>query len=258
MKISEIIGFLDGAAPFSTAESFDNVGLLVGSEDTEVKRIMCCLDITRAVVLEAAEKGAELIVSHHPVIFSGLKNIPSWSPVRLLIEKNIAAIAVHTNFDIADGGVNDELVKTLGFEKLETLEVTQPDGKGFGAVCKTPKEFSPRELALYCRKKLGGCIEYSAGLDETVISRAAVCCGAGVDEKVMRLAQEKNCGAIISGDIKHNFRVEAVDRGIALIDAGHYGTEIAAKNVLKEMLSKHFPDICVYASETETDPCSYV
>ena len=257
MKIKEIIKVLDGAAPLKTAESFDNVGLLVGSGDAEISRILCCLDITRGVILEAAEKGAELIVSHHPVIFGGLKNIPEWSPVRLLIEKNIAAIAMHTNFDIAEGGVNDTLIEALGFEKLETLEITQADGKGFGAVCRLPKALTPRELAGLCRKALDpGCVKYSAA--ERMISRAAVCCGAGIDENVMRLAEEKRCDAIISGDIKHNFWIEAENRGIVLVDAGHYGTEIAAKRVLARLLSEAFPEARVIISENEINPCNYI
>ena len=133
MTIGEVIEFLDEAAPFRTAESFDNVGLLVGGGETEVTGICCCLDITRKVIKEAAEKGANLIISHHPVIFGGLKTVPNWSPVRALIEKNIAAIAMHTNFDIAEGGVNDTLLELLGFEKSGILEVTQADGSGFGS-----------------------------------------------------------------------------------------------------------------------------
>ena len=261
MKISEILRVLDGIAPLKTAESFDNVGLLIGSENTEISRVLCCLDITREVILEAAEKGAELIVSHHPVIFGGLKNIPEWSPVRLLIEKNIAAIAMHTNFDIADGGVNDTLIETLGFEKLGTLEVTQSDGKGFGAVCKLPEELTVRELAGLCRRVLNpGCVKFSAGKfgSEYAIKRAAVCCGAGIDENVMRLARENLCDAIISGDIKHNFWIEAENCGMALVDAGHFGTEIAAKKVMAKMLSEKFPEIGVIISENEINPCSYI
>ena len=257
MKIKDILSFLDEKAPFRTAESFDNVGLLIGSENADVSRVMCCLDITRGAVAEASEKGAGLIVSHHPVIFSGLKSIPEWSPVKLLIENNISAIAMHTNLDIAKGGVNDRLIEKLGFEKLETLEVTQADGSGFGAVCGCGREFSVKELALHCQKITNGCVQYSASVNRT-IKRAAVCCGAGIDENVMALAQEKNCDAVISGDIKHNFRIEAENRGIALIDAGHFHTEQFAGEILSEMLSERFNELDVFVYENEKSPFDYV
>ena len=260
MKIKEILRLLDENAPFKTAESFDNVGLLIGSGDRDVTRVLCCLDITRGVVEEAVSKGAELIVSHHPVIFRALKSIPNNSPVKLLIENNIAAIAMHTNLDIAESGVNDALVDALGFSRLCTLEITQTDGKGFGAVCDIPRSLTVKELADLCQEKLGtGCVRFSASFENGHrIKRAGVCCGAGIDEKVMRLAEENGCDAIITGDIKHNFWVEAEYLGIALIDAGHYQTENAAKSILAKMISEEFPSLSVSVSEKECNPCGYI
>ncbi|MCH5208957.1 MAG: Nif3-like dinuclear metal center hexameric protein [Oscillospiraceae bacterium] len=260
MKIKEILRFLDENAPFKTAEDFDNVGLLVGSEDRDVSRVLCCLDITRGVIEEAAEKNIELIISHHPVIFRAIKCISDNSPIKQLIEKNIAAIAMHTNLDIAEGGVNDTLVGALGFERLCTLEITQSDGRGFGAVCDIPDALTVKELAKLCQEKLGtGCVRFSNNFEgERRIKRAAVCCGAGIDEKVVRLAAENGCEAIITGDIKHNFWVEADYLGIALIDAGHYQTENAAKSILAEMISEKFTALCVIVSENECNPCDYI
>lgn len=256
MTIGEVIEFLDKAAPFRTAESFDNVGLLVGDGETEVTGICCCLDITHKVIKEASEKGANLIISHHPVIFGGLKTIPSQHPVRGLIEKNIAAIAIHTNFDIAEGGVNDALVELLGFEKGGVLEVTQSDGRGFGAICDMPFEFTAKALAEHCRKSLYlDCVRYLK--TERAISRIAVCCGAGIDGKVMELARENGVDAIISGDIKHNFWIEAENFGLALVDAGHFGTEKAAPHRIAAIVTKKFPQVAVFSSEVEEDPCGY-
>lgn len=256
MKIAEIVEFLDEIAPFRSAESYDNVGLLVGDENAEITGVCCCLDITHDIINEAEEKGANLIVSHHPVIFDGLKIIPDWNPVSGLIRKNIAAIAMHTNFDIADGGVNDALLELLGFEKAEVLEVTQKDGKGFGAVCETPFEFTARALAEHCKKALFlDCVKYQK--TEIPIKRVAVCCGAGVDENVMELAHEKGCHAIISGDIKHNFWIEAENRGMALVDAGHFGTEKAAAQRLAKIIADAVPSVPVFSAKREKDPCKY-
>lgn len=257
MTVGEIREYLDRVAPMRYAESFDNVGLLVGGGDAEVTGVCCCLDITRSVIKETAEKGANLIVSHHPVIFDGLKSVPAWSPVAELIRRDIAAIAMHTNFDIAEGGVNDTLIELLEWERGETLEVTQSDGSGFGAVCEIPLEFTPRMLAEYCKEKLDlGGVRYSRA--ERPIKRIAVCCGSGVDGGVMRLACERGCDAILSGDIKHNFWIEAENCGMTLVDAGHFGTEKAAAHKLAKLVTAEFSSVPVFSAECESDPCGYV
>lgn len=256
MTIAEVLEYLDGKAPLDLAEGFDNVGLLVGDLEAEVHGVCCCLDITHGVVKEALEKGADLIVSHHPVIFDGLKKIPSWSPVRELVKNDIAAIAMHTNFDIAAEGVNDTLVELLEFQTAGVLEITRGD-KGFGAVCDIGLCHSPKSLAEYCKKMLllDG-VKYSRG--ERLIKRIAVCCGGGVNSTVMELAREKGCDAIISGDIKHNFWIEAENCGIALIDAGHFGTEKAASHRLAKLITERFSHIPVFAAESEVDPAEYL
>ncbi len=256
MTVGDVLEFLNGIAPLSEAESFDNVGLLVGGGDTGVSGICCCLDITHDVIKEAADKGANLIVSHHPVIFGGIKTVPEWSPVAALIRNDIAAIAMHTNFDIARDGVNDTLVELLEFQSAGVLEITRGD-KGFGAVCDIALEYSPKALAEYCKDKLMlDCVKYSR--KPCPIKRIAVCCGSGVDGNVMRIAREKRCDAIISGDIKHNYWIEAENCGIALIDAGHYGTEKSAANRLAKMITEKFPSVPVFSAECEQDPCGYV
>lgn len=257
MKVGEILSYLNTLAPLNSAESFDNVGLLVGGEGAEVTGVCCCLDITHTIIKETAEKGANLIVSHHPVIFDGLKSIPEWSPVAEMIRRNIAAIAMHTNFDIAEGGVNDTLVELLEWESNAVLEVTQGDGRGFGAVCDIPLEFTPQTLAEYCKERLDlGGVRYSR--TNRSIKRIAVCCGGGVDRNVMQLAREQGCDAIVSGDIKHNFWVEAENCGLTLIDAGHYGTEKAAAHRLAKLVTAEFSSVPVFSAECEEELCRYI
>lgn len=257
MTVGEVREYLDGVAPLRRAESYDNVGLLVGGEDAEVAGVCCCLDVTHSIIKEAVEKRANLIVSHHPVIFDGLKNIPSWSPVAELIRRDIAAIAMHTNFDVAKGGVNDTLVELLEWESSGVPEVAQSDGGGFGAICDIPLEFTPRSLAEYCKEKLDlGGVRYSR-VDRSV-KRIAVCCGGGVDNAVMRLARECGCDAVISGDIKHNFWVEAENCGLTLVDAGHFGTEKAAAHKLAKLITERFPEVSVFSAECEREPCEYL
>lgn len=254
MIVGDILEYLSELAPLGTAESYDNVGLLVGGADEEVTGVCCCVDITHEVIKEASEKGANLIISHHPVIFEGLKSIPTWNPVVELIQQNIAAIAMHTNFDVAPNGVNETLVELLEFECSGYL-----DGK-YGAVCDMPLFFTPKALAEHCKAKLDlDCVKFSArDAEKKSLSRVAVCCGGGVDRDIMRLARENNVDAIISGDIKHNFWIEAENCGISLIDAGHFGTEKAAAHSLAKLITLQFNEVPIFNAECEKDPCGYV
>ena len=258
MTVGEILEYLSKTAPLETAESFDNVGLLVGDAQADAAGVCCCVDITRDVISEAVEKGADLIISHHPVIFEGLKNIPTWSPVAELIKNDIAAIAMHTNLDIAPNGVNAALVELLEFSSEGSFE------NGFGAICEMPRDFTAKSLAEHCKARLGlECVKYSRNNDEKkLLRRVAVCCGGGVDRDIMRLARKNNIDAIVSGDIKHNFWIEAENCGIVLIDAGHFGTEKAAAQALAKLVTdcanKNSTIIPVFAAECEHDPCGYV
>ena len=258
MTVKDILEYLSKLAPLETADSYDNVGLLVGDETAEVTGVCCCVDITHEVIRESAEKGANLIISHHPVIFEGLKNIQTWNPVVELIKNDIAAIAMHTNFDIAPSGVNAALVEILEFKSEGSFE------NGYGAICEMTRDFTAKTLAEHCKARLGlECVKFSRNsTEQKILRRVAVCCGGGVDRDIMRLAREQKIDAIISGDIKHNFWIEAENCGIALIDAGHFGTEKAAAQALAKLAAEcaaaNSAIIPVFAAETEHDPCGYV
>lgn len=254
MTVKDVLDLLCEKAPLETARPYDNVGLLVGSADEEVTGVCCCLDVTRSIISEAVRKGANLIVSHHPVIFDGMKSVLSQSPIYELIQKNISVISMHTNFDVAPNGVNETLVELLEFEGSGFLDTD------YGAICEIPFEFTPKSLAEHCKTKLDlGCVRFSArGAEKKSLSRVAVCCGSGVDRDIMRLARENNIDAIISGDIKHNFWIEAENCGITLIDAGHFGTEKAVSHSFAKLITTRFPDVPVFSAERECDPCGYV
>ena len=261
MIIKELIEFLNITAPFNTAESYDNVGLLTGNELDEIQGVCCCLDITRGIIDEAYSKKANVILSHHPVIFNGLKTIAPWNPVTELIRRDIAAIAIHTNFDVAPNGVNENLVKLLDFKSVGLNKISRFEN-GYGIVCDISKPFNPRELAEYCKSRLHlKSVMYSRGSEDgnspNNIKRIAVCCGGGVDNDTMRYARDNHCDAIISGDIKHNFWIEAENCSMTLINAGHYGTEKGAVPLMAEILTEKFPEITVFTSETEKEPFEY-
>ncbi len=257
MTVKEILDYINSFSPLNFAESFDNVGLLVGDENTKIRGICCALDITNEVVDEAVEAGANLIIAHHPVIFDPLKRIPAWSPVARLIQNDICAVCIHTNFDMTEGGVNDSLLELLGFKSSAVLEPVHQNGLGFGAVCDLELAFTAKALAEHCKKSLDlESVRFTRG--GGIIRRVAVCCGSGINGKVMQLAREAGCDAIISGDIKHNFWIEAGNCGISLVDAGHFGTEKQAPHRIAALVTRFFSEVPVFTASCETDPCDYV
>ncbi len=255
MKIKDIYDYLNSISPFNTAVH-DNVGLLTGSMDMEVTGICTCLDITNDIINEAVLKNANLIVSHHPVIFDPLRQVCPPNPVYKLVQNNISAIAMHTNFDMSEGGVGDALVELLGFTSTgEVLEPVHPNGLGFGSVCELDFAFTPKTLAEHCKNALDlGGVRYTPINKE--IRRVAVCSGAGGSN--IRLAIERGCDALITGDIKHNIWVDAINSDFVLIDAGHFGTEKCATHRLAALLSRTFGGIPVFAADHDTEPCDYI
>lgn len=256
MTIKDILNYLNTISPLCTAEKYDNVGHLVGNAADEVTGICTCLDITNDIINEAITKNANLIVSHHPVIFDPLKSVKAGSVVFNLIKNGINAICLHTNFDMSEGGVNDALLELLGFESSEVLEVIHANGLGFGAVCDVNFGFTAKGLAEHCKKALDlECVRYSSNSKDE-IHRVAVCSGSG--GSMLNEAAKKGCEALITGDIKHNVWIDAQSLGIALIDAGHYGTERCASHRLAMLLSRNFGGIPVFSADNDTNPCAYV
>lgn len=256
MTVKDILDYINTISPLSTAESFDNVGLLAGNPTEKVTGICTCLDITNDIIAEAVEKNANLIVSHHPVIFDPLKSVLADTPVYNLIKNGISAICVHTNFDMSEGGVNDALLELLGFESSDVLQEERSNGLGFGAVCDLDFAFTAKSLAEHCKNALYlESVKYSSG-SKNEIRRVAVCSGSGgcfIDAAI-----EKGCDAFITGDIKHNLWIEAQNKGFVLIDAGHYGTEKCVSHRLAALLSRSFGEVPVFSAETEKEPCDYV
>lgn len=256
VTVGQVLEFLNTIAPMKTAESYDNVGLLTGSSVENITGIATCLDITQEIISEAVSKNANLIVSHHPVIFHPLKKVLAGTPVYSLVRNDISAIAVHTNFDMCEAGVNDTLMELLGWQSAGVLEQTQPNGLGIGGIADLPLGFTARTLAEHCKNALDlESVKYCEG-DTHAITRVGVCSGSGGD--LLEKAAALGCHALVTGDVKHSVWVEAHTLGMALIDAGHYGTEKCASHRLAMLLSRAFPEVPVFSADSETEPCSYV
>lgn len=259
VEIADIYRFLDGLYPFSLQEKWDNSGLLVENYDMKCSKVVLSLDITNKVIDEAFEKGAELIISHHPVIFEARKRITRNDPVFRLIEREIAAICMHTDLDIAAGGTNGVILEKLS-EKLKLAG--EPEhfeelgvGNGLGWIINLEEAVSPKQLAEICRE-IFGCEHIRMSKRRHGISRIAFCSGSG--GSMLGLAAEKGCDALITGDVKHDVWIDANNNDVAVLDCGHFHTENLVLEQLRYVLEKEFPQLDVEIAESSVDPCVYV
>ena len=248
-KVRDIIDFIDGIAPFDTALDFDNVGLMVGGVNTEIKTVLVALDANAAVVSEAAEIGAQLIVTHHPVIFRPVKSIPENSIPYLAARNGITVISAHTNLDIAFDGVNDTLALAAG------VIVEQRFPEDCCLIGELSGEYTSKELALHLMDKLSlRGMRYSSTNDR--IKRVMVACGAGGNNVFS--AASMNADAIITGEIKHHEILFANDNGLSVFDCGHFQSERVIVPVLVSRLMERFPEVSFIQSSAETELMNYL
>jgi len=259
VSIADVYSFLDSVYPFALQEKWDNSGLLVENYDMECSRILLTLDITNMAVNEAFEKGAELIISHHPVIFDPRKKITRDDPVFRLIERGIAAICMHTNLDIANGGTNGvilgKLTERLGIEGTPETFEELGGGNNLGWIIELKEAIDAKKLAEVC-KVIFGCEVVRFTKKPGMIKRIAFCSGSGGSD--LGTAVEKGCDAYITGDVKHDVWIDANNSRIALLDCGHFHTENLVLWELRRVLEEKFPQLDVEIAETSADPCEYV
>lgn len=255
--VKEIEAFLFSRAPKDLAMSWDNVGLLVGFPDREVKKLLVALDITGEVVQEAAEAGAGLIVAHHPVMNCAWEKVQTVRADTVqgriliaLLTNGISGICMHTNLDAVAGGVNDALAQRLGLKNVEQLhpDGTDPDGRsyGIGRVGEVSGFSGAHEFAAFVRRALNanGLRFEDAGRG---VRRVAV--GGGACGDMLSDAAALGCDTFVTADVKYNVFLDARAMGINLIDAGHFSTEDVVCPVLVEWLSQGFPQVEVLRSK---------
>lgn len=246
--VREIYQAMDAFAPFSGQMDFDNAGFLVGDSNAAVSSVMIALDITPEVIAEAKECGAELIVSHHPIIFRPMKRLMTDNAVYQLAANGIAAICAHTNLDLAEGGVNDCLAEVLELSDVQKLWM---DDLPQGRIGETKEEFSPKEFAAFVKEKLQARgVTYSE--NGRRIRKVAVCGGAGTE--VLLAAIENGADAFVTGESKHHLLLAAREAGVTLVTAGHYATERVVLNPLCKRLQEAFPGVRFAVSKKESDP----
>lgn len=230
--VKDIYNFIDSIAPFNRQCEWDNSGMLVGESNKEVNKIALVLDITAEAVKKAAEIGADLIISHHPVIFKAAKRFTDNAPAFLLAKNGISAICAHTSLDCAAGGVNDALASALGFESVYPLPVD-----GDAAMVRVAETDTDADTLakLVCKKLNTGVRIADSGKR---IKKIALCGGAGGD--FIEAVADLGCDAYITGDVSHHEFLDGLAIGLTVIAAGHFETENPVISVLAEKIIENF------------------
>lgn len=230
MNVEELSRQFDSDFAYSTAMSFDNVGHLIGDKGAQVQSVLLAVDVTHDVIKEVALQNCNVIVTHHPVIFHPLKSIYQGSIAYDLIQKNISVISLHTNLDLAVGGVNDCLAAALNLQ-----QVCQLGEDGLGRVGTLPQPMTAEQLAGYVKQQLHApCVRFNNG--SAPISKIAV--GGGSCGDLWELAMQMGCDALVSGEAKYNEFVDAQNAGFTLLAAGHYATEWVVLPMLQKYLTQ--------------------
>ncbi|MCH5321344.1 MAG: Nif3-like dinuclear metal center hexameric protein [Eubacterium sp.] len=231
--VKNIYDYINTIAPFDTQEEWDNSGFLLGEFRKEVKTVVLSLDGTKEAVAFAKSVNADLLITHHPIIFNGLKEIKKDSAVYELINSDIAVISVHTPYDKAKGGINDTLAGMLELENTETLP------NGYLVVGDLKQEMSIDDFAEFVAQSLD-----SRGLRFTDTDKLIkrVCVGGGACAEYMWDAFE-NADCFVTGDLKYHDMLDAREAGFAVISAGHFETENLPFLKIKERLEKLFTDV---------------
>ena len=244
--VRDILNFTETFAPLDTAADFDNCGVLVGSKDKTVTKALLALDITKDVVKEAEDIGADLIISHHPVIFRPIKSLCDISVPYLLAQSGITALCLHTNLDIADSyGVNVCLANTLGLTDCKLYK------EDFLLMGELSQAMDVKEFASFTKNVLNAdAVLYTESNRQ--IKTVAMCSGAGAD--AYGLAKEKGADVFLTGEARHHEFIEASECDVPLVTAGHFATEDVVITPLKNKLSDIFADVEFHKSETCKNP----
>lgn len=257
--VGEIVTILKDMAPLQLKESWDNPGLLVGNPDESVTKIMVTLDVMMEGVDYAIEHGVDLIVSHHPVIFDGLKSIRTdmydGAMFQKLLAHHISVFSAHTNLDSANGGVNDVLAHQLGLTDLLGLVPVEayPD-YAMGRVGSWPTPEPAGQVLHKIKELLHVPVLPYAGNPDTMVTKVAVLGGAGAS--FMDIAKASGAQLYVTGDVKYHDAQQAVKLGLVVADGGHFGTEIFVVADLQKRLS-HVSETTGWNIRVITDPTSH-
>jgi dinuclear metal center YbgI/SA1388 family protein len=261
VKIKEVLSALERFAPLPLQESWDNAGLQVGLTETEVSGALLCLDVNERIVDEAIRKGCNLIVSHHPLLFRGLKTISDLTDVQRTvmkaIENRLCVISMHTNMDNAKGGVNFRIALKLGLNDVQFFASKLVDGieAGSGVVGKLAEPMAADDFILKVKKTFGVECAMCNELLRRPVSKVAICGGAG--DFLLDEALKTGADAFITGEM-HYHQYFGYEQQIQICVIGHYQSEQFTSEVFQEIIQEACPDVKTCIAETCTNPILYI
>ena len=256
VSVKDIFNYVNTVAPPYMKESWDNVGLNCGRMDKEVKTILVALDPFQGVCEEAAAMGADLLVTHHALLWNPgfiTNETQQGKNTLFLIEHGISCINAHTNLDLVPGGVNDTLATALGLQDIQVVNPVGTDvsGQEYGLLRQGVVDEQPLEKFLQHVKNTLGCkgLRYADGGKPV----HKVCVGGGACGSELMDAYSAGCDTFVTSDVKYNQFWDAKDLGMTIIDAGHFHTENPVTKVLAKKIAAAFPDVRVLLSQTHND-----
>ena len=257
MKLYELINRLDSIVAESTQEAWDNSGIQINCGNREIKRALVALEITFEVIEEAVRNKADLIITHHPLIFTGLKSIDADEVkgryIIDLVNNGISVYSMHTNFDKARGGNNDYIAGILELDEISPIFVdgTADEITRMGYCNRTTLAELAGKLA--CGLGIDKSFVTITGEPDTPVSKVGICSGAGAE--YISHAMQNGCDVFVTGDVKYHEAVDAMQTGMCVIDAGHFGTErIFADAFIDLMLSNELIEVEFIRSNAEINP----
>lgn len=261
MKCREVIQALNERWPESYAMNWDNVGLLVGDREQEVHHIFAALDVTDETLQQAIDCGADMIVTHHPLLFSAVKKVTTddfiGNRIVKMIRHGISYYAMHTNFDVK--GMADLNALSLQMQDPQVLEVTYEDEtghkEGIGRVGNLKQEMTLKDFGTFTKEQLGLEMVQVYGDLEKTVNRVAVSSGSG--KSMIKEALKADAQVLVTGDIDYHSGIDAVAQGLAVIDAGHFGTEMIFIEHMEKELKEMFPVLKV-SSAVIKQPFAFV
>ena len=261
MKIKEVLSALERFAPLPLQESWDNAGLQVGLTETEVSGALLCLDVNEKIIDEAIQKGCNLIVSHHPLLFRGLKTISDLTDVQRTVmkavQKGICVISMHTNMDNAKGGVNYKMAEKLGLRDVQFLAPKMVNGveSGSGVIGGLPEAQAADDFVLVVKKAFGVECAMCNELLRRPVRKVALCGGAG--DFLLDDALKAGADAFITGEM-HYHQYFGYEQQIQICVIGHYQSEQYTAEIFRDIIEKECPGVKTSLAETCTNPILYL
>ena len=251
VKAKYIINLMEQLAPLGLAEHWDNPGLMVGNKESDVNKVLFALDCSETVIDEAININANMIITHHPMIFKGIKSIDYNTPLGKKIVKaiinNIVIYSAHTNLDIAEGGTNTALSELIGLSN--TTPLLKLENNKFIGKCGDIQPISFRDFISFFKNKIKADYLNINGNQDRIIKRVGLCTGSAASSDYIFAAKENSCDLYITGDVGYHDAQIAEENNICIIDGTHYLTEIIVMPRICEYIKSNINDIeCVCTS----------